>query len=376
MIRDTPRSGLRRVFHIVPAAIVGFCVSVSSAHSDSRAHAVDESLLKTIERLERRIESLERQLESRPQADANLDTTRRNLRGTSQPPGHTEIRHDGSLAARILRLGEAALGRGEREKAAFHFQTVARRFPQTRHAWAAQRRLSQLITMNGLRSARRPEGDWSRSTGSRIRQTDVLDEAAARIATLDETASLARARSSAGRDQVARESNSRMARDVVGENYGNDNGGSYGSDMPRTASRSDFKSQIGDRVFFESGSSRLDERSQSLLEGQVGWILQNPSALVRIEGHADEPGSRRQNFELAASRAEAVRAYFLAHGVPAVRITVASFGRKRRVALCESSACAKQNRRVVTVVEMGDNAQEPPSWSRRHSRGLRLPRGS
>jgi peptidoglycan-associated lipoprotein len=67
---------------------------------------------------------------------------------------------------------------------------------------------------------------------------------------------------------------------------------------------------------------------------------------VRLEGHADERGSREYNIGLGERRAQAVRQMLLIQGVSADQIATVSFGEERPVGFGSSEADYAQNRRV------------------------------
>ena len=71
-----------------------------------------------------------------------------------------------------------------------------------------------------------------------------------------------------------------------------------------------------------------------------------------VEGFADEKGTPQYNMELGQKRAEAVRAYLAAKGVPPARMKAKSFGNspERKVKSCDDISCWSQNRRAVTVL--------------------------
>ena len=68
-------------------------------------------------------------------------------------------------------------------------------------------------------------------------------------------------------------------------------GGSGGVSSVDMASVEYFNVNVGDRVFFETDSSSLNDVAQATLRRQAEWLMQNPGAVATIEGHADERGS-------------------------------------------------------------------------------------
>jgi peptidoglycan-associated lipoprotein len=67
---------------------------------------------------------------------------------------------------------------------------------------------------------------------------------------------------------------------------------------------------------------------------------------VRLEGHADERGSREYNIGLGERRAQAVRRLLLLQGVSAGQISTVSFGEERPRATGSTESAWAQNRRV------------------------------
>ncbi len=115
-------------------------------------------------------------------------------------------------------------------------------------------------------------------------------------------------------------------------------------------SQQEFLVTIGDRVFFETGSSVISATGQQTLDKQAAWLNRYSNYRILIEGHADERGTREYNIALGARRAAAVVNYLISRGVSANRITSKSFGKERPVAVCNDISCWSQNRRAVTVV--------------------------
>ncbi|MEO1329507.1 MAG: peptidoglycan-associated lipoprotein Pal [Pseudomonadota bacterium] len=111
-----------------------------------------------------------------------------------------------------------------------------------------------------------------------------------------------------------------------------------------------FQVTVGDRVFFETDRSDLTAQARATLDAQARWLQLNPQGPIVIEGHADERGTREYNLALGARRANAVRAYLVAQGVPADRMRAVTFGKERPVEVCSRLECWNKNRRAVTVV--------------------------
>jgi len=115
----------------------------------------------------------------------------------------------------------------------------------------------------------------------------------------------------------------------------------------------DFRSSVGDRVFFADQSAELSARARAAIEAQAQWLKRKPALLVVIEGHADDSGTSEDNVQLSRQRAEAVRGRLIELGIATDRVRVAAFGRNRTIADCAGMLCAAQNRRAVTVVRPG-----------------------
>jgi peptidoglycan-associated lipoprotein len=114
-----------------------------------------------------------------------------------------------------------------------------------------------------------------------------------------------------------------------------------------------FTAQVGDRVLFAVDQSTLSPEARATLVRQAQWLGQNPSYAVRIEGHADEQGTREYNLALGARRANAVQEFLVSQGVEAGRMSTVSFGKERPIEVCSEEACYARNRRAVTVLAGG-----------------------
>ena len=67
---------------------------------------------------------------------------------------------------------------------------------------------------------------------------------------------------------------------------------------------------------------------------------------VRLEGHADERGTREYNLALGERRANAIRAYLVAQGVSRSQIEVISYGEEKPEVMGTGESNWARNRRV------------------------------
>jgi len=84
---------------------------------------------------------------------------------------------------------------------------------------------------------------------------------------------------------------------------------------------------------------------------QAGYLVAHTGAKVRLEGNADERGSREYNIALGWKRAKAVAAILKQQGVSDAQIAVVSYGKEKPVASGHDESAYSQNRRVDLVYE-------------------------
>lgn len=106
----------------------------------------------------------------------------------------------------------------------------------------------------------------------------------------------------------------------------------------------------GDRVYFDFDSSALDAEDRETLRRQAAWLAANPGVQARVEGHADERGTREYNLALGARRASAARQALIEGGVAATRITTISYGKERPIDPASNEEAWARNRNAYTVV--------------------------
>jgi outer membrane protein OmpA-like peptidoglycan-associated protein len=106
---------------------------------------------------------------------------------------------------------------------------------------------------------------------------------------------------------------------------------------------------LGD-VLFTSGRADLKAGTASNLDRLVGFLRDNATRNVEIEGHTDNVGSDDTNLGLSQRRAEAVKSFLVQQGIDSGRIVASGKGEHRPVADNESEGGRQQNRRVEVII--------------------------
>ena len=107
----------------------------------------------------------------------------------------------------------------------------------------------------------------------------------------------------------------------------------------------DKAKMMGTVFYFAFDSSALTDEARAMVDAHIAALMGN-SANVRLEGHTDERGTREYNLALGERRANAVRDYMVANGVPGYRIETISYGEENPVAFGSGESNYSQNRRV------------------------------
>ncbi|NJP09167.1 MAG: OmpA family protein [Leptolyngbyaceae cyanobacterium RU_5_1] len=83
-------------------------------------------------------------------------------------------------------------------------------------------------------------------------------------------------------------------------------------------------------VHFALDKDFVSTRSARVLNRIAQVLLENPTIIIEIQGHADPRASDAYNLNLASRRARNVRNYLLRQGIANQRMTIRSFGERRR----------------------------------------------
>ena len=102
-------------------------------------------------------------------------------------------------------------------------------------------------------------------------------------------------------------------------------------------------------IYFDFDQSELRAEYGDLLARHAQQLANNSRLRVRLEGHADERGSREYNIGLGERRSQAVRRMLLIQGATAAQISTVSFGEERPASMGSDEEAYAMNRRVEIV---------------------------
>ena len=113
----------------------------------------------------------------------------------------------------------------------------------------------------------------------------------------------------------------------------------------------DFKQNVGDRVYFDFDQSVVREDGRQTLNKQAEWLKKYTNYPITIEGKCDERGTREYNLALGERRANAVKQYLVAQGLPAQRINTISYGKERPEVVGSDEGAWARNRVGITALQ-------------------------
>jgi len=109
-----------------------------------------------------------------------------------------------------------------------------------------------------------------------------------------------------------------------------------------------------DSIEFESNSTTMLPRGRATLDQLITLLRRASHTAIEIGGHTDKYGEPDYNLELSRHRAEAVRHYFISHGLTN-QFTAVGFGASRPLSVAQTRAGLQQNRRIeLRVKGVGD----------------------
>ncbi len=104
-------------------------------------------------------------------------------------------------------------------------------------------------------------------------------------------------------------------------------------------------------VQFKLNSAMLDPQYKDALDETANTLMQNPNAIIVLEGRTDSTGPKDYNVRLGERRIDAVRRYLAVEkGVPVYRIHEISFGAEKPLAENNTREGREKNRAVTITI--------------------------
>lgn len=99
-------------------------------------------------------------------------------------------------------------------------------------------------------------------------------------------------------------------------------------------------------VYFDFDKANIRPDAYATLKAHAVYLSVNAGARLRLDGHADERGTREYNLALGERRAKAAASYLAANGASRSQLEVVSYGEERPAAMGSNESSWAKNRRV------------------------------
>jgi OOP family OmpA-OmpF porin len=107
-------------------------------------------------------------------------------------------------------------------------------------------------------------------------------------------------------------------------------------------------------IEFESNTTTMPPRVRATLDQLIALLRRAPHTAIEIGGHTDKYGEPDYNLQLSRRRAEAVRDYFISHGLTN-QFTAVGYGASRPLSVAQTRTGLQHNRRIeLRVKGVGD----------------------
>ena len=103
-------------------------------------------------------------------------------------------------------------------------------------------------------------------------------------------------------------------------------------------------------IEFDSNTTTITPRSRATLDQLITLLRRASPGAIEIGGHTDKYGSPDYNLQLSRHRAEAVRRYFINHGLTN-QFTAVGYGASRPLSVAQTRAGLQHNRRIELRVK-------------------------
>lgn len=99
-------------------------------------------------------------------------------------------------------------------------------------------------------------------------------------------------------------------------------------------------------IYFDYDKATIKPEYQQVLNAHAKLLKQFPNIQVRLEGHADERGTREYNVALSEQRAKTVEWHLKGQGIAANQMDIIGYGEEKPARVSSNEQSWAENRRV------------------------------
>lgn len=101
--------------------------------------------------------------------------------------------------------------------------------------------------------------------------------------------------------------------------------------------------------YFDFDVAEFQPADRETLQYHAQYLAENPGVTYRLEGHADERGTREYNLALGERRSNSIRDFLIVNGASRSQLETVSYGEERPAVRGQTEEAYAQNRRVEIV---------------------------
>jgi outer membrane protein OmpA-like peptidoglycan-associated protein len=103
-------------------------------------------------------------------------------------------------------------------------------------------------------------------------------------------------------------------------------------------------------IKYATNSADITKSSEYILDELIGFMKDNPSMKIRIEGHTDNVGGMQENMVLSNDRAFTVMGYLQDKGIAGARLSFKGLGPTKPIKSNDTPEGRAENRRTEFVI--------------------------